>query len=237
MLMIKSPAQSSLYLALLFCVSCTTPQWNQKFDALAQIEPVADRELLLDLPFQQAWLDKRESDFRPARVRLFAEKDAFLVLAVLSDDDIGSRASFFNDETVRTGDVFEIFIQTDPDNYYEFHVTPENQKRILKFTTESFEAMRRREIRARDAHLDDPSLIETHTMINRGENYWTVSARIPFASIQLDPATENPDLKFAFARYDMAHGSDEAILSATPDFPRRSFHIRSAWHPVQLKTP
>jgi len=191
--------------------------------------------LLLTAPFQQGWRAQPEAGFEPARAELRADHNAFHVLAVLGDRDIGNRATGFNERTWLTGDVFEIFLQTDADTYYEFHVTPENRHLFLQWTTERIAAFRQKNATLADAILADRDMLHSETVVRENENLWTVSARTPFAKIGLDPTGPNTDLKVAFARYDAFTEDRPPVLSATPAFPSPAYHNRSVWH--RLKEP
>lgn len=208
----------------------------------SQIDPTEIDHLIDEVPsnarslfsgdFQQGWRERPELKFMPAHARLYAGEEAFHVVALLADRAIGNTASGFNQRTWQSGDVFEIFLQTDSDTYYEFHVTPENQHLFLAWTSELFEAVVTKQATLEDAMIDDPNLLQSKTDVRPDENLWIVRADIPYASIGFDPAAEHPDLKVAFARYDTTPGSKDEVLSATAPFPKPSYHYRDAWHRI-----
>jgi len=185
--------------------------------------------------FQQGWRETPEDGFEPAVAELWATAEALHVLAVLGDRDIGNRATGFNEKTWQTGDVFEVFIQVEPDTYYEFHITPENRHLFLKWTSDLREAVKRREATLEDTMIADRSFLQSETQIHSEANHWSVHARIPFDKIGLDPNRTYPDLKVAFARYDSFSDDRPPVLSATPAFAKANYHDRSAWHPIRFQ--
>lgn len=191
-------------------------------------------EPLLAKSFQQAWRAAPEPNFEPAYAELHIEDKAFVVVAVLGDQDIGNSATGFNEPIWQTGDVFEIFIQVDADTYYEFHITPENRHLFLAWTSDLFAALRAKEATLEDAMINERDLLQSETRIREDAGHWTVHARIPFEKIGLDPKKTYPDLKVAFARYDSFGDGHPDILSATPDFPAINYHDRSVWHPLRF---
>ena len=204
----------------------TPPQSDLEANARSLAEQAgAGGQTLLALPFRQAWREAPEASFAPGFAVLRAEADALVVTAALADRAIGNTAETFNEKTWETGDVFEIFLQTSEDVYYEFHVTPENRNLFLKWTTQRFA-----ERRFEEALIPDRQFIATSADIRGEAGYWTVVARIPLAHIGLDTAESREAVKVAFARYDTTPGEDEPVLSATAPFPKPSYHIRSAWH-------
>jgi len=244
--MIDRPALARSFFALTALLSlslstgCQTMPKNSDLqaplDTLSGNRP-AGTTLLLDREFQQGWRASPEVDFEPARVRLYRGPDAFYVYAVLADCVMGNTATGFNEKTWESGDVFEIFIQTGADTYYEFHVTPENRNLFLAWTTESFAEVKEGVGRLEDALIDDPSLIDTATKIHGEEEFWTVSMKIPYSALGLDSTVHKPALKIAFARYDRSGAEGSAVLSATPNFSKPDFHDRDAWHPIQWGRP
>ena len=215
---------------LLGAPACMTTNVPSDLEAKARSlagEAGAAGEPVLAATFRQAWRESPEPDFAPGFATLHGEDDAFVVTAALADRAIGNRAEGFNEKTWMTGDVFEIFIQTSADNYYEFHVTPENRNLFLNWTPRSF-ADRRFD----DALIPDPGFITSATEVRDEDGYWTVVARIPYAKLGLDPASASDAVKVAFARYDTTPGKEEPVLSATAPFPQPSYHDRSAWHSI-----
>lgn len=232
--MLKSSVAFTL--VLLFLGGCATTMQKSPESSLIQAVQAHKKNHWLEQSkpllakfLRQAWQAAPEQGFEPAYAELHAGSDAFWVFAALSDRDIYNSATGFNEKTWQTGDVFEIFIQTDADSYYEFHVTPENRNLFLAWTTESFAARGPLE----EAMIQDPSFLSSETSIQRDEDRWTVVARIPYANLGIDPADPDAALKVAFARYDTGRQADSlTILSASPEFPRASFHLRDFWHPL-----
>ncbi|MDP0498330.1 MAG: hypothetical protein Q7Q73_19230 [Verrucomicrobiota bacterium JB024] len=202
---------------------------------------------LLALPLRQAWSVPPEAGFEPGLVRLYATAEGFVVLAALKDTAIHNAADGFNQKTWETGDVFECFIQTGLERYYELHVTPENQNLFLRWSPATYRAFRAGEIPFATALIDEQSFAQSETSIDSPVGYWTVTLLIPYTSLGLASRCSGfsdtveysgegkpgpSPLRFSFARYDIRPDSDEPVLSATPDFPEANYHLREYWHPV-----
>jgi len=223
-------------------ISCSTmpssdsfqSDWSAILADLREAHGIAEAKHLFSGPFQQGWQQPPETEFEPGVAELWATDEALHVLAVLGDRDIGNHATGFNEKTWQSGDVFEIFIQTDADTYYEFHTTPENKHLFLTWTAERIAAFRNKKARLGDAMLTDRRTLRSETQIREDEAHWTVHARIPFEKIGLDPGAANAEVKVAFARYDAFGDGRPPVLSATPDFPKKNFHDRSVWHPIRF---
>jgi hypothetical protein len=202
---------------------------------------------LLAPPLRQAWSVPSGAGFEPGLVRLYATGEGFVVLAALKDTAIHNAADGFNQKTWETGDVFECFIQTAPERYYEIHVTPEDQNLFLQWSPKTYRAFRAGELPFASALIPERAFARSETYIDSRVGYWTVHLLIPYASLGLEsPRSGFSDtvessregkpgshtLTFSFARYDMRPGSVEPVLSATPDFPEANYHLREYWHPV-----
>ncbi len=192
-------------------------------------------EPLLKYPLQQAWRDEPEADLQPGLAQIYAGKAGFVVLAVLRDNHISNSAEGFNQHTWTTGDVFEFFIQTAADRYYEIHVTPENRNLFLRWSPALFEAVRNKKSSFNSALIDDPKFARSRTVIDEEHGYWAVYLNVPYEHLSIGSLREIPELpKVAFARYDTTPGRDKPVLSATPDFSKVNFHDIAAWHPLIL---
>lgn len=205
---------------------CQSRVFEAEMEALAAQHGLAEN-LLFDRHFRQGWRPELEGEFEPARARLYLKNDDLYVIAVLGDAVIKNESVQFNERTWEKGDVFEIFIQTHPKAYYEFHVTPENTNSFLRLIPENADlATLKREL----TFIDDPTFVETATRVFRNERMWSVIARIPQASLGMDRGKMDTSFRIAFARCDSTPGRGEPILSATPNFPQPNFHDRTAWH-------
>jgi len=203
-------------------------------ESLRETHDLSDARLLFAGEFRQGWRKGNEPDFEPALAELIVTADTFHVLAVLGDRDIHNSATGFNELTWKSGDVFEVFLQTDADTYYEFHITPENRHLFLAWTTDGFASVRAKESTVQDFMMADREVLFSETRVQPDANRWSVYARIPFEKVGLIPGKTYPDLKVAFCRYDTFRDGRSPILSATPDFPKVSYHLREFWHPVDL---
>ena len=225
---------------LLFLNACTTPMKEAEYDnpdadslrkQLKEQHVPSEARRLFTAAFQQGWRDQPEAAFVPAQAEIYATGTAFHILAVLFDRDIGNRVDGFNQLTLQSGDVFEIFLQFDASNYYEFHITPENNHLFLSWTTGSVSAFRSGLMPLETFTLKDRSILESKTRIYDEGNYWTVYARIPFDKIGFEPR-HGVEIRLAFARYDGFRDERPPVLSATPDFKVLDFHDLSAWHRI-----
>ncbi len=188
---------------------------------------------LLSLPLQQGWREEPEEDLAPGLARIYAGEAGFDVIAVFEDEHIENTADGFNQKTWQTGDVFELFIQAATDRYYEVHVTPENQNLFLRWSPATFAAVKKGEYSFQDALITDRDFATSRTQVFPKEGYWTVFLHLPYASLELEKSElDDAPIKVAFTRYDVTPGREKAVLSATPAFPRASFHIIDAWHPL-----
>lgn len=210
-----------------------TSNFSETVEKLRKAHNLKDSKPILAKHFQQAWRANPENTFEPGYVELHAEKEGFAVIAVLSDQDIHNSATGFNEPTWKTGDVFEIFIQTAADTYYEFHITPENHNLFLAWTTERFNAFRTGNADLDTAMIRNRNFISSATSIDHARNRWTVFARLPYSNLMNRRTTSALGLRVAFARYDANKNGVPPTLSASPDFPKLSFHMREFWDAVE----
>ena len=86
---------------------------------------------------------------------ILAEEETLRILGVFRDSDIGNRARNDNEKTWETGDVMECFIQLPGhEDYFEFHVTPEERKLQLHLPSVLRRAARNRRLRRSSAKPD-----------------------------------------------------------------------------------
>jgi hypothetical protein len=227
-------------LLLLTMNACTQTKTNVLARLSADIEDIrgihglANSTPILKKYMQQAWRETPDAEFEPGYVELHADDDSLLIVAILRDRDIYNDAIGFNEKTWQTGDVFEIFIQTDADTYYEFHITPENRNLFLAWTTESFNNFSKGKSELNDVMINQSDFITSLTQIHKADIYWSVFARIPYINLEIDHRKNLRELKIAFARYD-AKKQPPPVLSATPNFLKKNFHLREFWHPFSIR--
>lgn len=176
------------------------------------------------LELTQAW--KAENRLFGGTVRAALSEYGLFVIADLPDADIFNPVTGFNERAFLEGDVFEMFLQVPgSDAYYEFHVSPVNQKFQLRF-------VKRREgegMEAFDAELLEGP-IESDVCVLPAESRWEVAALIPWGRIGLDAAPSA--VKASFCRYDYTRRPDGRVdleIYSTSPHKQPSFHRRQEW--------
>jgi hypothetical protein len=171
---------------------------------------------------RQAWRKRREARFRPATVRCARTADALWILAELDDEDMFNPVTQFNEPLFARGDAFEIFLRPlQQEAYYEFHVSPENQRFQLRFPGRNrMTAV----TKVADFQIDS----RTRVMPERGR--WDVLAGIPFARVaEARPPRDGDRWLFSFSRYDYTRGQGEPVLSSTSPHRICNFHRMEEW--------
>ena len=170
------------------------------------------------LEMGQSWLPEKEPGLRQGEVRAGICGDALAIYAELSDDDIYNDSVSLNEKTWETGDAFEMFLKSEAlPEYYEFHVTPGNQKLQLRIPSE--EAFRQRP--PWGTHCLEGDLFFSKTKVNEGQ--WLVYAEIPLHFFPEGP------WRFSFCRYDRTRGIKRPVLSSTSPYVRCDFHRVQDW--------
>lgn len=179
----------------------------------------------------QPWLEQREPRFSPGTVRLGLHGSDLLLVAELTDREPANRATEWNERTWMLGDVLELFLQSESpqrEDYYEFHVTPENQRLQLHFPDgEATRRVSRGLVPLSTFHVGTP-LFESRVRIAPGREGWEV-----FVRIGLEPLFGGlPErLRFLVSRYDYQAGAAKPVLSCNESsrLPRPDFHYRAGW--------
>lgn len=212
------------------CMTCARlPKFD--LDDWSRIE-----RLFSPLPFwefHQHWLKNRHERFQPARFRAARWEAALVVYGELWDRDIFNPATRLNEEAFTMGDVFEMFLRPEgQEAYFEFHVTPQNQKFQLRIPSSS--ALNR----LRNQNGPDllapykvyQPLFESHTRIREGQNKWEVVAAIPFASVvETEAAARAGRWRFSASRYDYTRGMVKPVISSTSPHAVADFHRQDEW--------
>lgn len=125
------------------------------------------------------------------------------------------------------GDVIEFFFQADArPGYYEFHVTPENQRLQLFFPSRAAFHEHRRYRHWAIAE----SKFESMPRINSERTAWEGVMRVPLALVLNEPRTDGSRrFRFSFSRYDYQPGRVKAVTSATTPLSRPDFHHIPLW--------
>ena len=179
------------------------------------------------LDFRQPWLPREEADFKPGRVWLGVLGDELAVHAVLHDEQPANRAVRWNEPTWLTGDVLEFFFQAEGRaGYYEFHVTPENQRLQLFFpSTEAFH-----EHRGHRPWSVAESRFGSVARVNAAHTRWEAVMRVPLALVLDGPREDGSRrFRFSFSRYDYQPGRKRPVLSTTAPLSAPSFHHIPEW--------
>lgn len=180
---------------------------------------------------RQAWHSKPEEMFRDGSVRVGWADSSLFVYAELTDDDIFNPILELNSPAHQHGDVFEIFLRPlEQTSYFEFHVTPQNQK--LQLRIPSPEAFRgwERERGLPEKWLISHRVIETRVRIHARESKWWVLAAIPFGLVaEVKRPRTGSQWLFSFSRYDYTRGQPSPVLSSTSPHQELSFHRQHEW--------
>lgn len=182
----------------------------------------------------QPWLAQPDPRFAPGVVRIGLQGTNLLLLAELTDLEPANRAAGWNEPTWKLGDVLELFFQAEEplaEDYYEFHVTPENQRLQLHFPSgDVFRQTCRGVVPLSTCHVNE-SLFESRVRIAPARDRWEVFMRIDLAPLFPDSAGVPGKIRFLVSRYDYQPGEampvrscNEASRLLCPDF-----HYRPAW--------
>lgn len=129
----------------------------------------------------QAWLAAPSPGFRPSRVWTGWTSEALIIYAELEDADVFNPVTAFNALAFRSGDVFEMFLrQENQAAYYEFHITPGNQKLQLRIpSATAFEEARRQPCIPTEWFVTS-RVVESQVRVDAAAERWSVVAAVPF---------------------------------------------------------
>lgn len=211
------------------CAGLDLDSWENIAAAFADAPCVESR---------QAWRETPEPEFRPMRVQAKWDAEALYVHAVLDDDDIFNPETRFNALAFQCGDVFEIFLRpAGQDAYFEFHVTPENNRFQLRipsaaaFATTNLSAGIPAEWFIRDR------VLASRVRVDAAAGRWEVAAKIPFDWVceEAPPPKPNDRWLFSFSRYDYTRGRPAPVLSSTSPHQKVSFHRQQEWGQLEFR--
>ncbi len=179
------------------------------------------------LDFRQPWLLQPEADFQPAQVWLGIQGDELVVYAWLRDDQPSNQTVQWNEATWMKGDALELFFHAEGrPGYFEFHVTPENQRLQLFFPN----AAAFRERRKHHHWAISESRFESTTRINDVRTEWEAVMRIKLALVLDGPRDDGSRrFRFSFSRYDYQPGRVRPVTSATTPLSKPDFHHIPEW--------
>lgn len=183
----------------------------------------------------QAWQATLSRNFAPAFVRVGWQHNTVLVFAELTDMDIFTRASGLNQRMWELGDTMEIFLRPDGQKtYYEFHVTPNNQRLQLRIPDPA--AIRC----ARGAGKFDEFLIpqdsfQSRVWVEDQQSRWCVFVQIPAKLIcGSGESLAGSQWHYSFSRYDYTRGVHDPVLSSSSPHLEADFHRQHEWGVLQF---
>jgi len=178
----------------------------------------------------QAWLAKEESGFAPAFVRIGWRGDSLLVFAELTDADIFNFATAHNQRAWELGDTFEIFLKpAGHPAYFEFQVTPNNQRVQLRFANlDALENLRKKG--PIESVLMPGEIFHSRTWIPPHAKCWYVYAEINAANLDNHTGSlQGKRWHFSFSRYDYTSWRKKPVISSTTPHAKPDFHCQQEW--------
>lgn len=186
------------------------------------------------MPLRQDWLATPDSNFEPGWVKLGFSGHNLLVLAELTDSDIFSTVTKFNDPARRGSDTFEIILRpVNQQRYNEVHIAPNNILSQYLFPNQP------------DFMADVPGktldyiiakygfaqkYLDSMTAVHSDKNMWRV-----FASIDISVITQNYQagveqrLLANLCRYNNNHSWPQPQLSSASRLTALQFHNQDEW--------
>lgn len=190
--------------------------------------------------FRQTWLRSPPPLLSGATVRVGTWADVLVVYAELADKDIFNPVTKFNEVAFTHGDAFEMFLRPEgQDAYYEFHVTPLNQKLQLRFESgDVFRSLAAYYGKNALQHCKiHKPLFESRIEICAQAGCWRVVVVIPFSSVvESDLPSARLRWRFSASRYDYTRGKSKPVLSSTSAHTVCDFHRQSEWGMLHLMT-
>jgi hypothetical protein len=179
------------------------------------------------LRFGQSWRENPEPRFLPGTVRVGWRADMILAFAELTDEDIFSDSTGFNQQMWILGDTFEMFLRPDGQNAYcELHVTPNNHHLQLRYSATPI----RRDAKAWELARVDEKLFRSQTWLSPEAKRWFVYAEISATLIADRPAPlAGSRWDFSFGRYDYSRDRGEPVISSTSNHAEPDFHRQHEW--------
>jgi hypothetical protein len=209
---------ANLYSLNSFCGPVLAPFQDSDWDAITQTMKSG-----LRLRLKQAWRARPEPGFAPGWVRLGIHDRHLLLHATLRDVRPHNEIKSRNQDTLSGGDVLELFLQKkDGIDYYEFHLTPENQRLQLHFPDS-------RALKSGvplKTWMVEEDLFESFTRIHPSLTRWQVFIRVDLVALFGSLPTE---LRFLVGRYDAQPGIDRPVISSSGSLSECDFHRIAEW--------
>jgi hypothetical protein len=185
----------------------------------------------------QAWLEREENNFAPAFVRFGWRENALLVFAEIIDFDIFNAATILNQRAWELGDTFEIFLQSiNHPGYFEFQVTPQNQRVQLRFTDSRIGKNVGRTGLLPSVYMPGEAFY-SRTWIQLNARCWYVYAEICAKNLFGHPGSLEGNMwRFSFSRYDYTCGRKLPVISSTSRHAEPDFHRRHEWKVMSFES-
>lgn len=182
----------------------------------------------LRLPLGQSWLTQPEPGFSNGEAWLGLEDAHLCFHAKLQDDRPSNAAVRRNELTWELGDVVELFLQREGcADYYEFHVTPENQRLQLHLpkagVLESGFPVK--------SWMVEENLFESSARIDPSQTSWEAFLRVDLAALFGAPPFT---LRFLIGRYDYQPEQSKPVISSAGQLPACDFHRLAAWSTAEV---
>lgn len=186
-------------------------------------------------PLRQSWRPGGAAGFRPGRARAAWDARTLTFTMLFRGRPAGNRARRLNERTWELGDVGEVFVQLPGGAaYWEFHVTPENQRLQLRWPAGGLAAFRAGRAAFGEFTLGpEAGLTSTATV---WPDRWRATLTIPAAVLGLGAFVAGQSFRAAVCRYDCA-GSAEPVCSSTAPLTEPSFHRPAEWSVLTLSRP
>lgn len=204
----------------------------QKLSDFDISDPDAVRAAFTEAPalqMQQAWRDRPEDKFFPARVRIGWRGDRFIIFGELTDDLLFTRSTEDNQLLCSLGDVFEIFLRdSESESYAEFHVAPNGRRLQLLWP----DATTIRRVEKKEVSLDELKVCEPifdFSQWSEGRT-WCICASVPSSAfLPAGTPLEGRTWTVSFSRYDYSSAEEPPVLSSTSPHAEVSFHRQQEW--------
>lgn len=187
-------------------------------------------------PLRQSWRSAGPAaGFRSGRARATWNARALTFTMLFRGRPAGNRARRLNERTWELGDVGEVFLQlSGAGGYWEFHVTPENQRLQLHWPAGGLAVFRAGRAAFEEFTLGpEAGLSSTATV---WPDRWRATLTIPASVLGLAGFSSGQSLRAAVCRYDCA-GSAEPVCSSTAPLLEPSFHRPAEWSVLTLSRP
>ena len=186
---------------------------------------------------QQGWLSKPTPSYLAGTFKAGSWSDALVVYAELHDRDIFNPVTKFNEVAFTEGDAFEMFLRPEGQAaYFEFHVTPRNQKLQLRIPSAEWFSSPRKKTHDEffNASRVARPLFDSRTLVCAEKHKWYVVAVIPFASVVEGEPSLATQWRFSASRYDYTRGHEKPVLSSTSPHVRCNFHRQEEWGTLHI---